>query len=132
GLEIWRGFCSALAQSTIEWPDERANARPACSAEGASPSMPRPNRSCLRAACRARLRLLCRGHAEQRSSTMPKTGDAQHRKGSERSEAPRGRREAEPGELRRFEPVSDVQVLAAVERAERHQRREKEGVLRSE
>ena len=63
---------------------------------------------------------------------MPKTGDAQHRKGSERSEAPRGRREAEPGDLRRFEPVSDVQVLAAVERAERHQRRENEGVLRSE
>jgi hypothetical protein len=63
---------------------------------------------------------------------MPKTGDAQHRKGSGRSEAPRGRREAESGELRRFEPVSDVQVLAAVERAEHHQRRENEGVLRSE
>jgi hypothetical protein len=63
---------------------------------------------------------------------MPKTGEAQHRKGSERSEAARGHREAEPGKLRRFEPVSDVQVLAAVERAERHQEREDEGVLRSD
>jgi hypothetical protein len=57
---------------------------------------------------------------------MPKTGDAQHRKGSGRSGASRGRREAELDELRRFEPVSDAQVLAAVERAKRHQKREKE------
>lgn len=33
-----------------------------------------------------------------------------------------------PVELRRFEPVSDVLVLAAVERAERHREREREGV----
>jgi hypothetical protein len=63
---------------------------------------------------------------------MPETRDAPHRKGSERSEASRGRREAEPGELRRFEPVSDHQVLAAVERAERHHERMDEGVSRSE
>jgi hypothetical protein len=54
---------------------------------------------------------------------MPKAGDAQHRKGSRRSGAPRGRRKSGRGELRRFEPVSDDQVLATVERAERHHRK---------
>ncbi|MGA9876887.1 MAG: hypothetical protein WBQ21_13885, partial [Solirubrobacteraceae bacterium] len=34
--------------------------------------------------------------------------------------------------LRRFEPVSDALVLAAVERAERHREREREGVLMSD
>lgn len=33
-----------------------------------------------------------------------------------------------PAERRRFEPVSDVLVLAAVERAERHRERERQGV----
>ena len=36
------------------------------------------------------------------------------------------------GELRRFEPVSDDLVLAAVERAERHREREGEGVMMSD
>lgn len=36
------------------------------------------------------------------------------------------------GELRRFEPVPDELVLAAVERAERHQQRERKGVLLSD
>jgi hypothetical protein len=36
------------------------------------------------------------------------------------------------GELRRFEPVSDELVLAAVERAERHREREGEGVMMSD
>jgi hypothetical protein len=36
------------------------------------------------------------------------------------------------GELRRFEPVSDEVVLAAVERAERHREREGEGVMMSD
>lgn len=36
------------------------------------------------------------------------------------------------GELRRFEPVSDDVVLAAVERAERHREREREGVMMSD
>ena len=36
------------------------------------------------------------------------------------------------GELRRFEPVSDELVLAAVERAERHREREDEGVMMSD
>jgi hypothetical protein len=37
-----------------------------------------------------------------------------------------------PDGLRRFEPVSDALVLAAVERAERHREREGEGVLMSD
>ncbi len=41
------------------------------------------------------------------------------------SRAPRDR----DGELRRFEPVSDDLVLAAVERAERHRERKGEGVM---
>lgn len=36
------------------------------------------------------------------------------------------------GELRRFEPVSDELVLAAVERAERHRERRDEGVMMSD
>ncbi len=36
------------------------------------------------------------------------------------------------GELRRFEPVSDELVLAAVERAERHREREGDGVMMSD
>jgi hypothetical protein len=36
------------------------------------------------------------------------------------------------GELRRFEPVSDELVLAAVERAERHRERQDEGVMMSD
>lgn len=36
------------------------------------------------------------------------------------------------GELRRFEPVSDEVVLAAVERAERHRERKDEGVMMSD
>jgi hypothetical protein len=36
------------------------------------------------------------------------------------------------GELRRFEPVSDDMVLAAVERAERHRERKDEGVMMSD
>jgi hypothetical protein len=36
------------------------------------------------------------------------------------------------GELRRFEPVSDSLVLAAVDRAERHRQREREGVMMSD
>jgi hypothetical protein len=63
---------------------------------------------------------------------MRKAGDAQPRKRSGRSGASRGRREVEPGELRRFEPVSDGEVLAAVERAEVHNERENEGVSRAD
>jgi hypothetical protein len=42
-----------------------------------------------------------------------------------RSSVPGGR----GGDLRRFEPVSDELVLAAVERAERHRERQNEGVM---
>jgi hypothetical protein len=49
-------------------------------------------------------------------------------------ERPSGRAQsstAVTGELRKFEPVSDVLVLAAIERAERHHPRQSEGVPRS-
>jgi hypothetical protein len=71
------GFCSALAANRQSSGRTSArDARPARSAEGANPSMPRPNRSCLRAGCRARLRLLLgprlakeRHHAQDRRRT---------------------------------------------------------------
>ncbi len=63
---------------------------------------------------------------------MPKPGDAQQRMGNAGAGATRGRREPEPGELRRVEPVSDAQILAAVERAELHNERQDEGVLRAD
>jgi hypothetical protein len=63
---------------------------------------------------------------------MPEPRDAQQRTGSTGAGATRGRRELEPGELRRVEPVSDAQILAAVERAELHNERQDEGVLRAD
>lgn len=53
---------------------------------------------------------------QQRRSRRRSSSQAQATGGSE-------------GELRRFEPVPDELVLAAVERAERHQQRESRGVL---
>jgi hypothetical protein len=63
---------------------------------------------------------------------MPKPRDAQQSAGSTGASAARGRRELESGELRRVEPVSDTQILAAVERAELHNERQDEGVLRAD
>jgi DNA-binding PadR family transcriptional regulator len=60
---------------------------------------------------------------------MPSSGDKQQRP-SKRSSRPRPR--ASEGELRRFEPVTDIQILAAIERAEVHNERDNEGVLRSD
>jgi hypothetical protein len=54
--------------------------------------------------------------------------------GGERGAGVRSSREPRDrgGELRRFEPVPDDVVLAAVERAERHREREGEGVMMSD
>ena len=51
----------------------------------------------------------------------------QERPSSSRAQPPT----AIPRELRKFEPVPDVLVLAAIERAERHHPRQSEGVPRS-
>jgi hypothetical protein len=60
---------------------------------------------------------------------MSQAGDAQQCKGRSAS---RERQVVEPGELRRFEPVSDAEVLAAIARAELHNGRENQGVLRAD
>jgi hypothetical protein len=59
---------------------------------------------------------------------MPST-DGGKRGAGVRSSRVRGER---GDELRRFEPVSDDMVLTAVERAERHREREREGVMMSD
>jgi hypothetical protein len=60
---------------------------------------------------------------------MPSSkGDGERGAGVRSSRVPRDR----GGELRRFEPVSDELVLAAVDRAERHREREGEGVMMSD
>jgi hypothetical protein len=60
---------------------------------------------------------------------MPSSKDGGKRGAGVRSSRVQGDRD---GELRRFEPVSDELVLAAVERAERHREREGEGVMMSD
>jgi hypothetical protein len=52
--------------------------------------------------------------------------------GSSDGAPPAPERQRLDGELGRFEPVSDGIVLAAVERAERHREREREGVMLSD
>ncbi len=63
---------------------------------------------------------------------MPKRGDKQERGSAGAGGTSAGARRAEDsktdGELRRFEPVSDELVLAAIDRAERHRAGEREGV----
>jgi hypothetical protein len=60
---------------------------------------------------------------------MPSSkGEGERGAGVRSSRVPRDR----GGELRRFEPVSDELVLAAVERAERHREREGKGVMMSD
>jgi hypothetical protein len=60
---------------------------------------------------------------------MPTSGAKQQRT-SQRSSRPRPR--DSESELGRFEPVTDAQILAAVERGEVHNERENKGVLRSD
>jgi hypothetical protein len=60
---------------------------------------------------------------------MSSSKDGGKRGAGVRSSRVHGDRE---GELRRFEPVSDEVVLAAVGRAERHREREGEGVMMSD
>ena len=55
---------------------------------------------------------------------MPNSKDA-----GKRGAGVRSSRVRDGGELRRFEPVSDDVVLAALERAERHRERDGEGVM---
>jgi hypothetical protein len=67
---------------------------------------------------------------------MP-TGDKQqqrkaHGRSGGDSRSSRRHRDPETGELRRFEPVSDDQVLVAIERAEVHHERQNEGISRSD
>jgi hypothetical protein len=63
------------------------------------------------------------------AAEMPTSGDKQQCT-SHRSSCLQPR---DPGgELRRFEPVTDVQILAAIERAEVHNERENAGILRSD
>jgi hypothetical protein len=57
---------------------------------------------------------------------MSRSKDGGKRGAGVRSSRVQGDRD---GELRRFEPVSDDMVLAAVERAERHRERKDEGVM---
>ncbi len=59
---------------------------------------------------------------------MTSDADAPRNTGPRSSRGPRPPRRDADGELRRFEPVSDGLALAAVDRAERHARREREGV----
>jgi hypothetical protein len=59
---------------------------------------------------------------------MPSGKDERHQRQSRKRQTGWDR----GGELRRFEPVSDELVLAAVERAERHREREGEGVMMSD
>jgi hypothetical protein len=61
---------------------------------------------------------------------MPRDTDKPQRKQHRRSSHTQ-RDAAVPGELRKFEPVPDVLVLAAIERAGRHHPRQHEGVPRS-
>jgi hypothetical protein len=68
---------------------------------------------------------------------MSTSGDKQqhneaHRGSDGDSASPPKPRNPESSELRRFRPVSDTQVLAAIEGAERHHRRENEGISRSD
>ncbi len=60
---------------------------------------------------------------------MSRSKDGGKRGAGVRSSRVQGDRD---GELRRFEPVSDDMVLAAVERAERHRERKDEGVMMSD
>ncbi len=60
---------------------------------------------------------------------MPSSKDGGKRGAGVRSSRVRRDRD---GELRRFEPVSDELVLAAVERAEHHRERQDEGVMMSD
>jgi hypothetical protein len=63
---------------------------------------------------------------------MPETGDSARRDRRAAEESPTRLRERLRGDLRPFEPVSDAEVLVAIERAERHRGRGGEpGVLRS-
>jgi len=66
---------------------------------------------------------------------MPSSKDERQQRGSVKratsTGSPRVRGDRD-GELRRFEPVTDDLVLAAVERAERHREREDEGVMMSD
>ena len=62
------------------------------------------------------------------------TDEQQRRSDGRSSDGARPAQERQPldSELGRFEPVSDALVLGAVERAERHRRREGEGVMMSD
>jgi len=62
---------------------------------------------------------------------MSSDADKQQR-GSDGGSGDGAERQRLDGELGRFEPVSDGLVLAAVERAERHREREREGVMLSD
>ncbi len=59
---------------------------------------------------------------------MPKRGNKQKRGSAGVGETPARARSKTGGELRRFEPVSDELVLAAIDRAERHRAGEQDGV----
>lgn len=67
---------------------------------------------------------------------MPKgdkqPGEKTHGRSSGDSRSSQRQRDPQANELRRFEPVSDAQVLAAIERAEVHHERQNEGILRSD
>jgi hypothetical protein len=66
---------------------------------------------------------------------MSSDADKQQRRsdgGSSDGAPPARERQRLDGELGRFEPVSDALVLAAIERAERHREREREGVMMSD
>jgi hypothetical protein len=63
---------------------------------------------------------------------MTRNVDRQQSKGGSRSSKRAQPSRISDGELRRFEPVSDALVLAAVGRAEHHRQREHEGILMSD